>query len=359
MPGARRRSWASTSIDYAQADLLELGSIGRQFDVIASVGVLHHLADPFAGWRVLLSLLRPGGFMNLGFYSELARRHIVKARSFVAAHGSSATADEIRRRRQDVLDQRADFGKTVDLLDFYSMSTCRDLLFHAQEHRMTLAGIAAFLRDNGLTFLGFEIDGNVLHAYRRRFANDPAATDLAQWQAFETDNPDIFIGMYQFWISEGGVRRQAENCVSDCIWPLCVFFGNGCGRCKFSRNQSLFSSGHKDCADQSISVTNRSRGRDNGYLLARDRSALSRGESARFRTRVPEHDKACSGCRQTFAGAASGLEFLLCYGGVASGRHIYPESLRNFGACASRCRRHDRGDGGPETSERRQRQGHE
>jgi 2-polyprenyl-3-methyl-5-hydroxy-6-metoxy-1,4-benzoquinol methylase len=191
-----------TSIDYAQADLLELGSIDRQFDVIASVGVLHHLADPFAGWRVLLSLLRPGGFMNLGFYSELARRNIVKARSFVAAHGSSATADEIRRRRQDVLDRRADFGKTVDLLDFYSMSTCRDLLFHAQEHRMTLAGIEAFLRDNGLTFLGFEIDGNVLHAYRRRFANDPAATDLAQWQVFETDNPDIFIGMYQFWIQK-------------------------------------------------------------------------------------------------------------------------------------------------------------
>ena len=56
-----------TSIEYAQADLLELKSLGRSFDVIESGGVLHHLLEPFPGWRVLLSLLRPGGFMRLDF----------------------------------------------------------------------------------------------------------------------------------------------------------------------------------------------------------------------------------------------------------------------------------------------------
>jgi tetratricopeptide (TPR) repeat protein/2-polyprenyl-3-methyl-5-hydroxy-6-metoxy-1,4-benzoquinol methylase len=195
-----------SSIDYAQADLLELGSIGRQFDVIGSVGVLHHLADPFAGLRVLLSLLRPRGFMNLGFYSELARRDIVKARAFIADRGYGATANEIRRYRQDLmdLDQRTNFGTTANSSDFYSVSTCRDLLFHAQEHLMTLTGIDAFLRDNNLAFLGFEIDSNVLNAYKRRFPDDPAATNLGQWQTFETENPDIFAGMYQFWIQKAG-----------------------------------------------------------------------------------------------------------------------------------------------------------
>ena len=74
----------------------------RTFDIIESGGVLHHLADPFAGWRILLSRLRPGGFMGLGFYSELARRHVVKAREFIAAHGYSSTPDDIRRFRQDL-----------------------------------------------------------------------------------------------------------------------------------------------------------------------------------------------------------------------------------------------------------------
>lgn len=191
-----------TSIEYAQADLLELGSLDRQFDVVASVGVLHHLADPFAGWRVLLSLLRPGGFMNLGFYSEVARRDLVKTQAFIAEHGYRAIANDIRRSRQDLMDlnQPANFTTTLSSSDFYSMSTCRDLLFHAQEHLMTLTGIDAFLRDNGLAFLGFEIDGAVLHAYKRRFPDDPAAINLAQWQIFENDNPYTFAGMYQFWV---------------------------------------------------------------------------------------------------------------------------------------------------------------
>ena len=91
-----------TNIEYAQADILKLGDIARTFDIIESVGVLHHLADPFAGWRTLLSLLRPGGFMYLGFYSELARRHVVKAREIIAERGYSSTPDDIRRFRQDL-----------------------------------------------------------------------------------------------------------------------------------------------------------------------------------------------------------------------------------------------------------------
>ena len=195
-----------TSIEYAQADLLKLGSLGRGFDVIESVGVLHHLGDPWAGWRVLLSLLRPGGFMRLGFYSEVARRDIIRIRTFIAEQGYGTTANEIRRCRQNLvgLDKSTDFDTTLNSPDFFSTSTCRDLLFHVQEHRMTLTGIDKFLRDNKLAFLGFNIDKHVSHAYRQRFPDDCAATNLAQWQIFEQENPDTFGGMYQFWIQKAG-----------------------------------------------------------------------------------------------------------------------------------------------------------
>jgi 2-polyprenyl-3-methyl-5-hydroxy-6-metoxy-1,4-benzoquinol methylase len=197
----KTRELGLTSIEYAQADLLELGSLGRSFDIIESVGVLHHMADPFAGWRVLLSLLRPDGFMRLGFYSEVARRNIVQARAFIAERGYGATADEIRQCRQNLmdLDKSKNFG-----VDFCSISTCRDLLFHSQEHRVPLASIDAFLHDNNVAFLGFDIDGDVLHAYKQRFPNDRPATNLGQWQTFENENPDTFIGMYQFWIQKPG-----------------------------------------------------------------------------------------------------------------------------------------------------------
>src|SRR5439155_21736056 len=60
---AKRKTQALglANIQYAQADLLKLGLIGRSFDVIEASGVLHHLGDPLQGWRIVLSLLRPAG----------------------------------------------------------------------------------------------------------------------------------------------------------------------------------------------------------------------------------------------------------------------------------------------------------
>ena len=193
-----------TSIEYAQADLLKLGSLERTFDLIDASGVLHHLADPWAGWLTLLSRLRPGGFMHLGLYSEVARRNVVRVRKLIAQAGHGASANEIRQFRQVLvdLDKKADFGTTLKLKDFYNTSDCRDLLFHVQEHRLTLTDIDAFLRANALVFLGFRVDAEVLLAYKRRFPDDRAATNLAQWQSFENENPDTFIGMYQFVIQK-------------------------------------------------------------------------------------------------------------------------------------------------------------
>jgi tetratricopeptide (TPR) repeat protein/2-polyprenyl-3-methyl-5-hydroxy-6-metoxy-1,4-benzoquinol methylase len=192
-----------TNIEYAQADILKLRDIARTFDIIESVGVLHHLADPFAGWQTLLSLLRPGGFMYLGFYSELARGQVAKAREIIAARGYSSTPDDIRRFRRNLArNPDAELQSLSQYPDFFSTSECRDLLFHVQEHRLTISQIQSFLADSGLHFVGFELDRSVLHQYRALFTEDPSCTDLSNWASFEADNPDTFIGMYQFWIQK-------------------------------------------------------------------------------------------------------------------------------------------------------------
>jgi tetratricopeptide (TPR) repeat protein/SAM-dependent methyltransferase len=191
---ARKSRVAGVNIAYAQADLLKLGPMDRRFDMIEAVGVLHHLKNPLAGWRTLLPLLRPGGVMMLGFYSDVARRDLPRL------DGSSA--DDIRRARVRLLETVDQREMLTASADFYTTSTCRDLLFHVQESRLNLAGIAAFLRENKLTLLGFVQDHDVLAAYRARFADDPAAIDLANWQAFEADNRDTFAGMYQFWVQK-------------------------------------------------------------------------------------------------------------------------------------------------------------
>jgi Flp pilus assembly protein TadD/SAM-dependent methyltransferase len=191
-------------IEYAQADIMKLGALSRSFDIIDSSGVLHHLAEPLAGWQVLLSLLRPGGLMRIGLYSKLARRGIFEAREFIAKQGYGSTPDDIRQCRQELLNQ--DNGANLEVVlkskDFFSTSSCRDLLFHVQEHCTTLADIDAFLRKNDLRFLRFICKPSVVQSYKLRFPGDPDGTNLDNWRMFENEKPDTFVGMYQFVIQK-------------------------------------------------------------------------------------------------------------------------------------------------------------
>ena len=205
----KTRALGLSNIEYAQADILQLSSIGRTFDVIEASGVLHHLADPMEGWRRLLAMLRPGGFMLVGLYSKLARGDLDAARGFIARRGYRPTAADIRRCREEIsgTDTGADAAvtKVTAWGDFFSTSACRDLLFHVAEQQVTLPEIGGFLRDNRLTFLGFDLPGHVLQEFRRRFPQDRTMSDLALWHTFETENRSIFAGMYQFWVRSASV----------------------------------------------------------------------------------------------------------------------------------------------------------
>ena len=202
----KARELGLSNIAFGQADIMQLGRLSQRFDIVESSGVLHHLGDPEAGWRVLVSLLKPNGLMRISLYSEIARSIVVAAREFIAAQGYASTIEDIRRFRQDVLALPADhpvkaisFGR-----DFFSASECRDLAFHVQEQRFTLPRVKAFLAENQLEFLGFDVDLDALNKYTAQCPDDRARIDLDHWHLFEQANPDVFSGMYQFWVQKRG-----------------------------------------------------------------------------------------------------------------------------------------------------------
>lgn len=207
---ARRKSLdlKQNAIEYAQADILQLGSIERRFDLIESVGVLHHLAEPEAGWRVLLSLLRPGGLMLVGLYSERARAPVVAARQFIAERGLPSTADGIRDCREALMDCGCPqaLKPLTAFGDFFGLSACRDLLFHEQEHRTSLPAIQALLNRLELDFVGLHVEPTELQRFRARFPESGAVHNLDLWHQYETEYPDTFVGMYQFWVQ----RRDSQ-----------------------------------------------------------------------------------------------------------------------------------------------------
>jgi SAM-dependent methyltransferase len=189
------------NIEYRHGDILALGALAERFELIESVGVLHHMADPLAGWRVLASLRKPGGRLRIGLYSEAGRRQVVRARELIAARGFKPDVHGIRAARA-VVREDAQLAQLARNEDFYSTSGCRDLLFHAHEHRFTLPQLESMIRSLKLEFLGFEFSdsGAALQRYRKKFPQDSLACDLDNWHKLEQEFPDTFSRMYQFWV---------------------------------------------------------------------------------------------------------------------------------------------------------------
>ncbi len=197
----KTRELGLNNLRYAQADILSLNN-ETTFDVVDSSGVLHHLNDPLTGWRRLAGLVRPGGLMHIGLYSATARSDINAARTYLAQQGRDYSTAEVRRLRAEFAGRAPGdpLHNITQFSDFFSMSECRDLLFHVQEHQFSIPQIADFIRDIGFTFLGFETPART--AYLKRFPEDRAATNLANWNVFEAENPSTFAAMYQFWIQK-------------------------------------------------------------------------------------------------------------------------------------------------------------
>ncbi len=189
------------AISFMRADIMELGGWAERFDLIECSGVLHHMADPEAGWDILRGLLAPGSVMKVALYSAMGRRDLRATRELVGAGNDEVTAARLRRARADILElpDNDPRRRVIRFTDFYSLRGCRDLLFNAQEQEYNLLEVASILRRLGLEFIGFQFaDAGV----KARYQDDhPGARldDLAQWHEFETAHPDTFAGMYQFW----------------------------------------------------------------------------------------------------------------------------------------------------------------
>ena len=142
--------------------------------------------------------------MKIGLYSQRAREDIHAARRFIQERGYPATPEGIRSCRQELMTKAMviRFRHLVTSLDFFGTSPCRDLLFHVQEHCITLPGLKARLEELDLAFLGFELLPGIMDKYLVRFPEDATQTDLEAWDRFEQENPLCFRGMYQFWVQK-------------------------------------------------------------------------------------------------------------------------------------------------------------
>ena len=197
--GARQaRALGIHNVTFVQGDLLNVAALGETFDRISSVGVLHHMAEPGRGLAALKGVLRPGGTIELGLYTESGRQAVVAGIALREEMELKNTPEDFRRFRRAVRAVPADHPLAVlrRMGDFYAMSELRDLVFHVQEHRFTLPQIKNLLHANGLKLVRFAVSPTVMAHFRAQHPGDEANIDA--WIAFDAAAPGIFGSMYMF-----------------------------------------------------------------------------------------------------------------------------------------------------------------
>jgi SAM-dependent methyltransferase len=192
------------NVEFARADLAQIASFGPEFasrfQVIEAVGVLHHMAEPFAAWRGLLKCLAPGGFMRLGLYSTIARRNLAALRGEPIYPGPGCGDAALRAFRHALLTRQDEQARDArKFMDFWETGSFRDMLLHVNEHTLSLGDIARFLKEERLVFRGFQLGKESQANFWRRFPLETWPGRLESWARFEEENPFLFDNMYLFW----------------------------------------------------------------------------------------------------------------------------------------------------------------
>ena len=143
---------------FLTSDLLQAPELGP-FDYIDCCGVLHHLADPDAGFRALAEALSAEGGIGLMVYAPYGRTGVYPLQAaFGALLGNDAPAEGVRLARAalETLPRSHPFLKNEILGDHRdSDAGLHDLLLNARDRAYTVADLSAAFDGAGLELVSF------------------------------------------------------------------------------------------------------------------------------------------------------------------------------------------------------------
>ncbi len=198
----KKEEFGLENIDFYHGDILEAPKHLSKFHYIECSGVLHHMQNPKLGWQRLLDMLLPGGILKIAVYSSMARVDITAEREKIAKLKLEPTPQNIRLYRQALLNQKNRSPIVTMFSDFYSLSECRDLLFHQHEQCFTWDKVKEHCQSLNVKFLGIVNSAGVTQTYREQFPNEKNTASFSKLQELEKKHPYVFRSMYQFMVQK-------------------------------------------------------------------------------------------------------------------------------------------------------------
>ncbi|MBN1543648.1 methyltransferase domain-containing protein [candidate division KSB1 bacterium] len=131
------------TVRFQRMNILDLDLPDNQFDLVLSMGVLHHTSDPIGGFRQLVRVTRPGGFLFIGLYHPIGR-FPVNTRRCIRRHFPHDNIEQAAVTRQLVGDI-ADVEKTESWL--------ADQYHHPHESTHSVGEVLHWFRDSGIEYV--------------------------------------------------------------------------------------------------------------------------------------------------------------------------------------------------------------
>jgi SAM-dependent methyltransferase len=200
-------------VEFHHLSLFDADKLEGEFDLINSVGVLHHTADPIGGIQSLAKKLAPGGLMHIFVYGELGRWEIELMQKAIGMLQGDKRGDY----RDGVKIGREVFGSLPEnnrILrrekERWSMENHKDECFadmyvHPQEIDYNIDTLFELIDASGLDFIGFsnpklwELE-RILDRAPEALARAKALPLRQQYRLLELLDPDV--AHYEFFLAK-------------------------------------------------------------------------------------------------------------------------------------------------------------
>ena len=144
-----------TNVDLHRLPIEDVASLRRDFDLIITTGVLHHMADPAAGMQALAACLRPEGVLAVMLYADYGRFGVHLMQSAFRELGLSQDPGSLAIVH-DALDQLGPLHPLQAYLrlapDLDNDAGVVDTFLHGRERAYSIDECRELVESAGLTF---------------------------------------------------------------------------------------------------------------------------------------------------------------------------------------------------------------